>query len=389
MKALRIILASIKKADETYNLFKENSRICIGISGGKDSMALLYCLNLYKKYSKINFEIVPMMIDLGFPSFNVEALKEYVASLGYNLYIEDSKQVYEILKIQKEKQNLKHLPCSICSKMKKAIINKVAHKFKCNFVSFAHHKTDLIETLFLNEIYGGRIATFAPKMLLERENITFIRPFIYVDESTIKRLIKEENIPVFKSNCPNDGHTERETIKNVLSNLYKTFPTANDNFLTMLKNKEKEDILYQHNEYKVEFSNLYFKEINNIEDYLKELKFSKRKPKNTDSNFFHLHYYKNNTLQGYILINKSDRNFLIEEFKFKDYKEINKILADIYTKCYSKFNPIIFDIKISKKILPYIYIPYEIKKESSKSCLIQLSTNPAKLSKLFQNKIIF
>ena len=74
MKALRIILASIKKADIDFNLFKENSRICIGISGGKDSMALFYALNIYKLYSKVNFEVIPMMIDLGFPNTKLDEI---------------------------------------------------------------------------------------------------------------------------------------------------------------------------------------------------------------------------------------------------------------------------------------------------------------------------
>ena len=268
MKALRIILASIRRADEEFNLFKDNTSICIGISGGKDSMALLYCLHLYQKYAKIKFKIKPMIIDLGFPNSDFTKLKEYVSSLGYELYIKDAKQVYEILKIQEEKQHLPHLPCSICSRMKKAIINKVAEELNCNHVSFAHHKDDAIETLFLNEIYGGRMATFAPKMYLTNDKITFIRPFIYVEENTIKRLIKEENIPVFPSTCPNDKHTKREDIKTLLNNFYKEFPASKDNFLTMLNNKEKLDVFFNHFEFKVSYTNYYFKHTEDLESLI-------------------------------------------------------------------------------------------------------------------------
>ena len=119
MRALRIILAAIKKADINFNLIKENSRICIGISGGKDSMALFYALNIYKQFSKTNFEIIPMMIDLGFPNTKIDEIKNYFKELGTTLYVEDAKSVYQILSIQKERQHLDKLPCSICSKKKK------------------------------------------------------------------------------------------------------------------------------------------------------------------------------------------------------------------------------------------------------------------------------
>ena len=151
MKALRIILASIKKADEEYNLFSSKDKIVIGISGGKDSMVLLYSLALYKNYSHKNFTLIPAIIDLGFPNFQIDNIKNYIKShLNLDLEVLDGKTVYPILKAQQELQHTPHLPCSICSKMKKAIINKYANKIKANKVSFAHHLDDAIETLFLN-----------------------------------------------------------------------------------------------------------------------------------------------------------------------------------------------------------------------------------------------
>ena len=389
MKALRIILASIRRADEEFNLFKDNTSICIGISGGKDSMALLYCLHLYQKYAKIKFKIKPMIIDLGFPNSDFTKLKEYVSSLGYELYIKDAKQVYEILKIQEEKQHLPHLPCSICSRIKKAIINKVAEELNCNHVSFAHHKDDAIETLFLNEIYGGRMATFAPKMYLTNDKITFIRPFIYVEENTIKRLIKEENIPVFPSTCPNDKHTKREDIKTLLNNFYKEFPASKDNFLTMLNNKEKLDVFFNHFEFKVSYTKYYFKHTEDLESLIKEMKFLKSKsiPK---SNMHHLHYYKNNKLIGIINILKENRNFTIKLLKFNNYKDIDIILYDLYEKIYSKFNPINFNIELNNEILKSIkYLPYKNKKKLGNKYLISLTENPVYLLKELKiNKVI-
>ncbi|MFA6755084.1 MAG: ATP-binding protein [Bacilli bacterium] len=352
MKAIRIILASIRRADKDFNLINNNDKICVGVSGGKDSMSLLYSLSLYKKFSKTKFEIYPCIIDLGFPNFDSTKLKEYCLSLGLDLYVADGKDVYKILKIQEERQKTPYLPCSICSKMKKAIINKAAHKLHCNKVSFAHHKDDAVETLFLNEIYGGRIATFSPKMFLTNEKITFIRPLIYSNENDLKRLVKEENIPVFSSNCPNDKMTKREDIKLILQNIYKNFPSSKDNFLTMMSNDEKEDIFYMHKENKIEGTDLFYKKINNYKDYIDEILYLKKSSfSKKDKNGKHLAIYNKNTIVGlFILENiKNSRDFIIKTYKVDSTKYLLDFLKTIINNIYDSYNPCKLFIKAKKK----------------------------------------
>ena len=244
MDAIRIVLASIKKADLDFNLINNGDRIALGVSGGKDSMALLFALSLYKRFSKIDFEIVPINIDLGFPDYNNQKMKEYCASLNLELIIADGKSVYPILKEQQRLQNKSMLPCSICSRMKKAIINKKAKELNCNKVSFAHHKTDAIETLFLNMIHGSKIATFLPKQYMSRMDMTMIRPLVYLREKDIIRACERNNIPAVKRVCPNDGFTQREDIKQKLYKFYEEYPEAEDNFLRALYN-EKQVSLWQ------------------------------------------------------------------------------------------------------------------------------------------------
>ncbi len=381
MDATRIILACIKNADINFNLINNGDRIAIGVSGGKDSMALLYTLSLYRKFSKINFDVIPIIIDLGFDNFNAEPIKEYVSLLGFNLEIVDGKSVYEILKIQKDKQHMEKLPCSICSRMKKAIINKAAHKFNCNKVTFAHHKTDAIETLFLNEIYGGRIATFSPKMFLSNEQITFIRPLIYVDESDIKRLIKEENIPVFPSNCPNDGKTKRADIKEILLSLNKAYPESKDNFLTMLENRSKEDVFYMHNEHKVDGFDIYYKEIFDIQNFIKENKFIKTNPK-INSISHHIHVYRKSELIGIILLNGKDKTYTISHLYIKNSKYLMPLLLDLYKQMYSKVNPLtlLISSKTYKPILKEMYF------EKYNSTHYILSINPIKLENILRKE---
>ena len=240
MKAIRTILACIRKADKQYNLINHGDKILIGLSGGKDSVALTYALSLYQKFSHTDFKIQPVMLDLGFPEFNPYEMNQFCESLGLKLMVVDNTEVYKILQVQQKDHE--HLPCSICSRMKKASMNKVAKMIGFNKVSFAHHADDAIETYMMNTLFGGRVASFAPKMHLERADITFIRPLINVRESDIVKLIKEENLPVMKSGCPANQHTRREDMKSLLKDIYKRWPVAKDNLLTMLSNYEKEDI---------------------------------------------------------------------------------------------------------------------------------------------------
>lgn len=261
MKAIRTILACLRKADQKFNLIQDGDKIALGISGGKDSLVLLLSLSLYKKFSHKHFTIVPITLDLGFPTFDPRPIEEYCHELGYPLFINDSKDVYKILKIQKEKMEIKHFPCSICSRMKKAAINKVAKKLGCNKVAFAHHADDAIETLLMNQIYGGRIATFAPKMKLENADIVFIRPLILCRESEIIKMAKEENLPVLPPSCPADKHTSREEIKKILNQLYENIPSSKKNFLNMLSNYEKTALWGEEIQLQVDQKGLFLKPV--------------------------------------------------------------------------------------------------------------------------------
>jgi tRNA 2-thiocytidine biosynthesis protein TtcA len=270
MKSIKGILGGIRQADQKFALFEEKDRIMIGVSGGKDSMVLAYALIQYQRFNFVNFEIVPAILDLGFPGFDATKIKEFFTNIGSELKVIDCSDVYKILKIQQKEA--KHLPCSICSRMKKAAMNKAAKELGCNKVAFAHHADDAIETLFLNEIYGGRVATFQPKMHLERANIDFIRPLILVREDEIIACQKEEGIPSFLSHCPNDGVTMRASMKSLLKDIYKTYPTSKGNFLTMLSNYEREALFYDDIYLKIERKDLSFKPVISAQDALIEQK---------------------------------------------------------------------------------------------------------------------
>ena len=243
--SIRKILAQVRKADSLYNLIEDNDKIAVGLSGGKDSSLLLYVLYLYKflyenTYHK-TFTIVGIHINLGFGEDNFNSLLDWFKQYPIEIVCEDS-QIKDILELNLHNEKI---DCSLCSTLKKGAVIRKAKELGCNKVAFAHHADDAIETLFLNMIYGGRIATFDPKMYLDNSKTTFIRPFCMSFESEINKCCRQLNIPIIKSGCPNDGFTKRQEIKELLHSIYHTYPHAKENFLLSLYNKDKLNLYFQ------------------------------------------------------------------------------------------------------------------------------------------------
>lgn len=232
---MKKLIKKISDADNDYQMIEESDIIGVGVSGGKDSSLLLVALESYRRKSRKNFKIVGIHINLGFGEGNMSALKDVFNSFEIEVHYIPS----QISKILKKNMKKEIVQCSLCSKLKKGAVIQEALKLNCNKVAFAHHADDAIETLFLNAMYGSRLATFDPKMYMSESKVTFIRPFVYVKEAEIKFYSQELNIPIVKSNCPADGYTKRQTIKELLENLYQNFPDAHDNFIRMLSNQEQ------------------------------------------------------------------------------------------------------------------------------------------------------
>ncbi len=236
--AMRTVLGAFKQADIDYRLIEDDDRIAIGVSGGKDSVCLLYAMKLYQKFSQKNFTIVAINIIMGFPNMDFQPLIDFCNKENIEFHqIPSRPMIYEVLKLNLD--NSGKFPCSICSRMKKAAMVQAARQFTCNKVAFAHHGDDAIETLFMNMIHGAKIATFVPKMYLSREKTTFIRPFVYAREKDIQHTVKQLSLPVIESTCLNNKKTEREQIKQRLKALYIEYPESRNNFLKMLHNLDK------------------------------------------------------------------------------------------------------------------------------------------------------
>ena len=349
MNSLRGILGAIRRADQKFDFFHERDRIMLGISGGKDSMVLALALSKYKQFKCANFEIVPVVLDLGFTGFDPKPIKKYLKTIGLDLLIVDSKEVYPILK--KQQKDKKNLPCSICSRMKKAAINKVANELGCNKVAFAHHGDDAVETLFMNEIFGGRVATFQPKMYLERSKIEFIRPLILVHEKEIIQCQKEEKIPSFPSQCPNDGQTMRKEMKDLLADLYKKYPTAKKNFFSMMENYQGEQLYYSDYFYKIERKDISFKPVILEKDSRTEHEIrNKLHIEDFSDNLSRFIVYKKDKVIGVMSLIIEDEEVTINDLEFlKENENVRKtVLLNLENHFFHYKNPLTIYISKSK-----------------------------------------
>ncbi|MBQ1306791.1 MAG: tRNA 2-thiocytidine(32) synthetase TtcA [Erysipelotrichaceae bacterium] len=236
--SMKKILAQVRKADQMYQMIENGDRIAVGLSGGKDSSLLLYTLYLYRFLSRNtyqkDFELIGIHIDLNFGEDDTNPLLEWFGQYDIRTECEESK-IADILKLNLHKERI---DCSLCSTLKKGAVIRKAKELGCNKVAFAHHADDAIETLLMNMIYGGRVATFDPKMYLDHSETTFIRPFCLSFESEIAKTCRQLEIPIIKSGCPNDGYTQRQEIKELLHSIYHKYPQAKENFLLSLYNEE-------------------------------------------------------------------------------------------------------------------------------------------------------
>ena len=246
---LHTILGDIRKADQDYQLIDDGDRIAVGVSGGKDSMVLLTALHMYSKFADRNFEVVGIHIKLGFPNMDFSEVVAFCRQQGITFYQFDS-QVYEILKRNPDKEG--NIKCSLCSKFKKATVIDAAKKLNCTKVAFGHHSDDAVETLLMNAIHGGKLATFLPKMYMSRTDTTFIRPLVYSYESDILSALERNQIPFVKSTCPNDGYTERQAMKDMLQEFYRSYPMAQKNFIRMLYNEDQVELWHREGDHRAE-----------------------------------------------------------------------------------------------------------------------------------------
>lgn len=203
-------------------------------------MLLLKALRLYQMFSKKRYELEAVCVDLGFGNYDLDLIGEWTEELQVPLTVIPTDIGEIVFKVREEKN-----PCSLCAKMRKGALYQTARRHGCSKAAFGHHMDDCIETFMMNLMFAGRVGTFAPKAHLTRQDITLIRPFIFLRERDIKGAVNKAGIPVAKNPCPQDENTKRQELKDFLRHIDRIYPQATDRIATAISNVGTYDLWTQ------------------------------------------------------------------------------------------------------------------------------------------------
>lgn len=216
---LQRLLSYTRQAVDDYKMIQEGDKIAIGISGGKDSLTLLYALaNLQKFYPK-PFKLMAITVDLGYEGFDLSDIQKLCKELNVEYHIVSTK-IGEMV----SSDSVEGSACSLCARLRKGALNDAAKEFGCNKVAYGHHMDDVIETMMLSLIYEGRFCSFWPVTFLDKTELTVIRPLIYIPETDIKGFEHKYTLPITKNPCLIDGHTKREYVKSLIRQINQDNP---------------------------------------------------------------------------------------------------------------------------------------------------------------------
>lgn len=228
---LQRVLSEVRKAVDDYHMIAEGDKIAVGISGGKDSLTLLYALSSLRRFYPHPFELVAVTVDLGFANLDLSEIKKLCEKLEVP-YTVVKTQIGQIVFEQRQENN----PCALCAKMRKGALNEAMKQLGCNKIAYAHHMDDVVETMMLSLLYEGRFHTFSPVTYLDDTGLTVIRPLIYMKEADVIGFVRKYEVPVVKSPCPADGHTKREYVKQLLKQLNTENPGVKQRMFTAIQN---------------------------------------------------------------------------------------------------------------------------------------------------------
>ncbi len=211
------LLSLMRRAINDFDMIHSGDKIAVGVSGGKDSLALLQLLCAYQKFSEHAFELCAVTVDMGFADSDFSPVERFCEELGVNYRREKTDIAEIIFDVRKEKN-----PCSLCAKMRRGALNSVINEMSYNKLALGHHKNDVVDTFMLSLMFEGRLSTFQPVSYMSRSDVTLIRPLVYVSEREIAGLAK--TLPVCKNPCPADKRSQREEMKKLLKDVAVKYP---------------------------------------------------------------------------------------------------------------------------------------------------------------------
>ena len=213
------MMGRIRRCAEDYNMIAEGDKIAVGVSGGKDSLTLLYLLAALRRYYPAHYELQAVTIDMGLPGMDFSPVAALCEKLEVPYQIKKT-EIGPIIFDYRHERN----PCSMCAKMRRGALNDVLLSLGCNKIALGHHFDDAVETFLMSLLYEGRIGCFEPVTYLSRTGITQIRPMLYVGEQAIAHFAERYELPVVHNVCPADKHTKRQEVKALIVTLQAQYP---------------------------------------------------------------------------------------------------------------------------------------------------------------------
>lgn len=214
---LQQLYSYVRRAMDDYQMTDAGDKIAVGISGGKDSLTLLYALAGLRQFYPKPFSLAAVTVDLGFPGMDWEPVRRFCESLQVEYHV-ISTGIADVISDGRKKSL-----CSLCSRMRKGALYDYIGSIGCNRVAYAHHMDDVVETVFLSMMYEGRFYAFPPVTDI-RENLAVIRPMIYVPEAKVVGFTRKYRLPVIANTCPADKNSRREYVKKLLQNMNRDSP---------------------------------------------------------------------------------------------------------------------------------------------------------------------
>ena len=212
------LIGLVRRCVEDYDMIQAGDRIAVGVSGGKDSLALLVFLAELRKYNHKPFTVEAITIDMGL-GMDYSGIEKLCEELEVPFHLVRTQIGPLIFEHRKEKN-----PCSLCAKMRRGALNEALLDRGMNKLALGHHYDDAVETFLMSLLYEGRISCFQPVTNLDRSGVIQIRPMLYIHEKTIDNFVSRSSLPVLENRCPVDKTTKREEIKQLVFELSARYP---------------------------------------------------------------------------------------------------------------------------------------------------------------------
>ena len=225
------LLSLIRQAMKEYDMIEEGDKIAVGVSGGKDSLTLLYAMKQLQTFYPRRFELYAITCNVGFDGMDFTGVRRYCESLGVPCEQVET-QIAEIV----FQENAGQRPCSLCAKLWKGAMYRRLGELGIHKIAYAHNKDDFIETALMSLIYEGRFYAFPPVTVLPEAGVTVIRPMMYVPERGVANFVQAQGIEVVKNTCPMDGSTKREYAKQLMEQISRDNPGAKERLMHAIVN---------------------------------------------------------------------------------------------------------------------------------------------------------